>query len=154
MSSRLFNEIRERRGLAYYVRSGASSYQDTGMFQVSAGVQVDKIEEALTVIMGELRRIMTVPVDAKELQKAKSYIKGRTTLALEDNQARLDWCIEQEAFHRKIREPKELFEKIDKVNAIHVREVAAELFKKEMMSLAIIGPYKNEKQFTKLMKLL
>ncbi len=118
------------------------------------GVQVDKIEEAITVILGELRRIMTVPVDARELQKAKEYIKGRTTLALEDNQARLDWCVEQEAFHRKIREPKELFARIDRVNAKHVLEVAEFLFQRERLNLAIIGPYKSDKAFSKLIKLL
>ena len=154
MSSRLFTEIRERRGLAYYVRSNSSSYQDTGVFYIGAGVQVDKIHEAITVIMGELRKIMTVPVDAKELLKAKEYLKGRTTLALEDNQARLDWCIEQQAFHHKIKEPNELFAKIDKVNASQVREVAENLFKRGQMSLAVIGPYKNDKMFSKLMKLL
>lgn len=154
MSSRLFTEVRERRGLAYYVRSNNSSYQDTGVFHIGSGVQVDKIEEAITVILAELRRIMTVPVDAKELQKAKSYIKGRTTLALEDNQARLDWCIEQEAFHRKIKTTAELFSRIDKVNATHIREVAEHLFQPERLNLAIIGPYKNEKVFQKLIKIL
>ncbi len=154
MSSRLFYEIRERRGLAYYVRSSASSYQDTGMFHIGSGLQVDKIEEAITVIIGELHRIMEVPVDAKELLKAKEYIKGRTTLALEENQARLDWCIEQEAFHKKIHEPKELFDKLDKVNALQVSAVAKELFQEKNLSLAVIGPYKNEKNFEKLIKQL
>ncbi len=154
MSSRLFTEVRERRGLAYYVRANSSSYQDTGVFHIGSGVQVDKIQEAATVIIGELRRIMTVPVDAKELHKAKEYLKGRTTLALEDNQARLDWCIEQEAFNRKIKLPQELFDRIDKVNALQVREVAETLFKKEHLNLAVIGPYKNEKMFSKIIKLL
>ncbi len=152
MSSRLFTEVRERRGLAYYVRSSAHSYQDTGIFHISSGVQVDKIQDAITVILGELRRIMTVPVDAKELEKAKSYVKGRTTLALEDNQARLDWCIEQEAFHRKIQVPEELFRKIDKVTAKEIQEIAEQLFRTEKMNLAIIGPYKSEKVFAKLIK--
>lgn len=152
MSSRLFMEVRERRGLGYYVRSNSSSYQDTGVFHIGAGVQVDKIQEALTVIIGELKRIMTVPVDAKELLKAKEYLKGRTTLALEDNQARLDWCIEQQAFHKKIREPKELFARIDKVTATQVLEVAKDLFKKQHLSLAVIGPYKNDKVFSKVIK--
>lgn len=152
MSSRLFTEIRERRGLAYYVRSFASSYQDTGVFHIGAGVQTDKIQDAITVILAELRRIITVPVDAKELQKAKAYIKGRTTLALEDNQARLDWCIEQQAFHNKIREPQELFAKIDRVTARQVQEVAEQLFKPQRLNLAVIGPYKNEQPFKKLIK--
>ncbi len=154
MSSRLFSEIRERRGLAYYVRAGNSSYQDTGIFQISSGVQVDKIEEAIRVILGELNKIMTVPVAEKELTKAKEYIKGRTTLALEDNQARLDWYIEQEAFYKTIQTPKELFAKVDGVTVEQIRQVAKILFQPECMNLAIIGPFKQDKNFAKLLKIV
>ncbi len=154
MSSRLFSEIRERRGLAYYVRASNSSYQDTGVFQVSSGVQVDKIEEAITVILGELNKMMTVPVSEKELTKSKEYIKGRTTLALEDNQNRLDWYIEQEAFYKDIKNPQELFKKIDAVTPKQVQDVAKFLFRPERMNLAIIGPYKKDKSFAKLLKIL
>lgn len=154
MSSRLFSEIRERRGLAYYVRASNSSYQDTGVFQVSSGVQVDKVEEAVRVILGELNKIRTVPISDKELIKAKAYLKGRTTLALEDNQTRLDWFIEQEAFHKSIQIPADFFKKIDNVTIAQVREIAKTLFQPQRMNLAVIGPYKNDKMFAKLLKIL
>jgi predicted Zn-dependent peptidase len=152
MSSRLFTEIRERRGLAYYVRASSSNYQDTGVFNIGSGVQVDKIHDAITVIMSELQRICRVPVDPKELLKAKEYLKGRTTLALEDNQARLDWCIEQQAFLGRIQSPQDLFKKVDRVSALDVQAVAKEFFKLSRLNLAIIGPYKSDTQFKKLLK--
>lgn len=152
MSSRLFYEIRERRGLAYYVRSSSSNYQDTGIFHIGAGVQVDKIQEAIKVILAELDKIKTLSISNKELIKAKAYIKGRTTLALEDNQARLDWFIEQEAFHKRLKQPDEFFKDIDKVKVNDVRQVAGQLFRANKMNLAVIGPYRNDKLFKKLLK--
>lgn len=152
MSSRLFTEVREKRGLAYYVRCHPSSYQDTGVFQVSSGVQVNAIEQAITVILSELDRIATATVDSKELNKAKEYIKGKTTLALEDNQVRLDWFLDQVAFQKQIRTPSDAFERIDKVTAKDITKVAKELFNRNKLSLAVIGPYKSDKNFSKLLK--
>lgn len=151
MSSRLFYEIRERRGLAYYIRSSSNNYQDTGVFQINAGVQVDKAEEAVQVIKDELHRIKSFAVDPKELHKAKEYLKGRTTLALEDSQSRLDWVIEQEAFHPKISTPKEMFQKVDKVSAKDVQNIANALFNFKLATLAVLGPYKSEKTFRKIL---
>ncbi|MEZ4180145.1 MAG: pitrilysin family protein [Candidatus Doudnabacteria bacterium] len=98
MSSRLFSEIRERRGLAYYVRTYNSNYQDTGVFDVSSGVTVDKIEKALQVTLDQLSLIKEELVSEKELKKAKEYIKGRVTLALEDSQSKLDWYLGPNSF--------------------------------------------------------
>lgn len=151
MSSRLFMEVRERRGLAYYVRSSPSPYQDTGVFTIGSGVQVGKIEEALKVIMAELDKIKTAPVDIKELQKAKEYIKGKTVLALEDNQVRLDWFLDRTAFYPKIQTPEEAFKKIDAVTAEDVKKISRELFQTKKMTLAIIGPYKSDKNFKKIL---
>jgi predicted Zn-dependent peptidase len=153
MSSRLFMEVRERRGLAYYVRAMPGSYQDTGSFTIGSGVQVDKIEEAVKVIFGELKKIKDVPVDEREMQKAKEYIKGKTTLALEDNQVRLDWFLERAAFYKTIETPGEVFKRLDAVTAADVKNVAEELFQNKNLTLAVIGPYKDEKQFKGLLDL-
>ncbi|HEX3099751.1 MAG TPA: pitrilysin family protein [Patescibacteria group bacterium] len=147
MSSRLFSEIRERRGLAYYVRAGNGQYQDTGVFDVSAGIRVSNIEEALKVTMDVLKDVKSILVTEKELVKAKSYLKGRTTLYLEDNQARLDWYLEQAAFSKKTKSPAEAFKEIDGVTAKQVQAVAKELFQPSKISLAIIGPYRSDKKF-------
>lgn len=152
MSSRLFSEIRERRGLAYYVRAGNSTYQDTGVFDVSAGVRVSSIEEALQVTLDQLNIIKNELVTEKELKKAKEYLKGRTTLFLEDNQARLDWFLEQAAFKRNIKTPADVFKQIDLVTAKQVQDIAQDLFQAKKMSLAIIGPYKSDKSFSKIIK--
>jgi predicted Zn-dependent peptidase len=151
MSSRLFMEVRERRGLGYYIRASGGSYQDTGVFNIGSGVRVEKIQEALAVIMGELKKIKTASVGDKELQKAKDYIKGKTILALEDNQVRLDWFLEHAAFYRKIETPDEVFKKIDGVTSDDIKKVAKDLFQNKNMTLAIIGPYKTESQFKKIL---
>lgn len=153
MSSRLFTEVREKRGLAYYVRSGSANFQDAGIFQIGAGVQVNKIEEAIKVILMELDRIKSFAVNPKELLKAKEYIKGKNTLALEDNQSKLDWYLEQFAFYKKIQTPVEYFAEIDRINAKQVQKVANFFFQKKRMSLAIIGPYRSAKKFEKLIKI-
>ncbi len=152
MSSRLFMEVRERNGLAYYVRAYPGSYQDTGSFDIGAGVKVDKITQAIRLILEELKKLKYIPIHDQELQKAREYIKGKTTLALEDNQVRLDWFLERVAFLKTVDTPEEAFEKIDKVTPQDVLNVANELFQEKNMNLAIIGPYKNEKVFKELLK--
>jgi len=147
MSSRLFIEVREKRGLGYYVRASGSNYQDTGVFTIGSGVQVGKIEEAIKVISDEL-------IKEKELVKAKEYIKGKITLALEDNQARLDWYLSQAAFHSKTETPVQAFAKIDAVTAQDIKKIAGQLFRKNNLSLAVIGPYKKEATFRPLVNLL
>ena len=153
MSGRLFTEVREKRGLAYYVSASGSAYQDTGVFGVRAGVQVAKIEEAIKVILAELKKVTNSLVGIEELKKAKEYLKGRTILALEDNQVRLDWFVEAEAFKPKILMPQEVFKKIDAVTAKEIQKVAQDLFQKKNMTLAIIGPYKNQQNFKALLKI-
>ncbi len=151
MSSRLFIEVRERRGLAYYVRSAPGSYQDTGSFTIGSGVQVGKIEEALKVILEQIERMKTDLVEARELEKAKEYIKGKTTLALEDNQVRLDWYLERAAFYHVIESPKEVFKRIDAVSPKDLLNVAHDIFQPKHMTLAVIGPYKSDKAFRKIL---
>lgn len=150
MSSRLFTEVREKRGLAYYVSASGSTYHDTGNFTVRAGVQVDKIEESIKVIMGELEKICTERVGNEELKKAKEFLKGKTTLSLEDNQARLNWYLDDVAFCKEIITPKEVFLAIDKITSNDVQKLAKDLFNKEKMSLVVYGPYKNVKVFNRL----
>lgn len=151
MSSRLFIEVRERRGLGYYVRSSPSNYQDTGSFAIGSGVQVNKIEEALLVIKAELLKIKGASIGEEELQKGKEYIKGKSTLALEDNQVRLDWFLERSAFYPRVDTPTEAFKKIDAVTAADVQKVAQELFQNKNLTLAVIGPYKTDKAFKRLL---
>ncbi len=153
MSSRLFTEVREKRGLAYYISASGSNFQDTGIFNVRAGVPIDKIQGALKVIISELVKVKREEVREDELKKAKEYVKGRTVLALEDNQARLDWFLERAAFYKKIETPKQMFGKIDAVSSLDVQKAARDLFKAKKLTLAVIGPYRNKKLFNKLINI-
>jgi predicted Zn-dependent peptidase len=92
-----------------------------------------------------------VPVGEKEIQKAKEYIKGKTVLALEDNQVRLDWFLEAAAFKPKILTPEEVFKRIEAVTSSDIQKVARDLFQNRKLTLAVIGPYKTEKQFKKIL---
>lgn len=153
MSSRLFTEVREKRGLAYYISASGGNFQDTGIFNVRAGVPIDKIKEALKVIILELGKIKSEELSEDELKKAKEYVKGRTILALEDNQARLDWFLERVAFYKKIETPQQAFKEIDSITSKDVQKVAKDIFKSKKLTLAVIGPYKNKKQFVSLLKI-
>jgi len=154
MSSRLFSEIRERRGLAYYVRSGTHHYQDTGMLAITSGLRLKKVDEAISVISRELRKIKSGNVQAAELKKAKENLKGRTTLSLEDSEHRLEWYLEQVAFKKKTESPGQVFKKIDKVTPAAIKAEAKKLFTQKNAKLALIGPFRGkEKQFERLLKL-
>jgi predicted Zn-dependent peptidase len=107
-------------------------------------VQPGKVEEVVKVILSELARVASAPVEAKELQKAKEYMKGKTTLALEDNQVRLDWYLEQVAFKKRVLTPQEAFARIDAVTAAQVQRVAEEIFVSKQLSLVVVGPHKDK----------
>ncbi|HYF05854.1 MAG TPA: pitrilysin family protein [Patescibacteria group bacterium] len=151
MSSRLFTEVRERRGLAYYVRCSPLSYGDTGIFMVTAGVQVEKAPESIQVILQELGKIHAHDIPDKEIEKAKNYIIGKTTLALEDNQAKMDWYLDQVAFHQEIDTPKDYFKKIQAVTKNDIQKVMKSIINKNNLTLAIIGPYKEKEVFERLL---
>jgi predicted Zn-dependent peptidase len=153
MSSRLFIELRERRGLAYYVRSGVDEYHDTGYFAAQAGVEISKVDEAIKVILNEFGRLTQEKVLGQELKKAKEYIKGKLTLGMEDSQEVASFFGLQELLEGKIRSPEEIMEEIDKVSADGVKSVAADIFKNNGLNLAIIGPYKDEGRFGKILKI-
>jgi predicted Zn-dependent peptidase len=152
MSSRLFMEVRERSGLAYYVRAYPGSYQDTGAFTIGSGVQVGKIGQAISVILEEVKKLKYIPLHELELQKAREYIKGKTTLALEDSQVRLDWLLERSAFYPTIETPEQVFKRLDAIKSQDIIKVANELFQEKNLNLAIIGPYKSDKEFKQLLK--
>lgn len=152
MSSRLFTEVRERRGLAYFVRSEVDSYSDTGSFKIRAGIDVGRIEEAIKVIIRELKKICR-GVSAKELANAKEFIRGHLALGLEDSNEQADWCGKQELLMGQIKTPKEKMSEIDKVNLREIKFVANDVIKKDFLRCALIGPFKDKEKFLKFVKL-
>lgn len=152
MSSRLFIEVRERRGLAYYVRSETSEYQETGNFVTQAGVDLKRISDAIKVILSQYYFIKDNQVKAEELNKAKEFLKGRLILGLEDSKTVSGLYAFQELLKNKIETPKEIMAKIDQVDIDDIQRVAKAIFQKNKLNLAVIGPFKENQQFVKLLK--
>ena len=152
MSSRMFLEVRERRGLAYAIRTSADHQLDTGSFATYAGVQVKGIDEALRVILKQYQAISdsSLPITSKELLKAKEFVKGQLALTLEDTKAVNGFFALEELMLGKTITPDQVFNKIDQVKIEDVVAVAKDFFKTEKLNLAIIGPYKSQARFEKL----
>jgi predicted Zn-dependent peptidase len=151
MSSRLFTEVRERRGLAYYVHAAGSSYTDTGTVYAGAGVDVSRVDEAITTILGELRKIAAEPVPAEELEKARGYAKGRFVLRLESPQGTIQFGLRREVLEGEVEEPEELLRQLDAVTAEDVQRVARDLFEGTRLYLAAVGPFDDPARFEKLL---
>ncbi|MBF6591935.1 MAG: insulinase family protein [Ktedonobacterales bacterium] len=151
MSSRLFMEVREKRGLAYDVGSSAIGYHETGTFGVSAGVEPARLPEALGAILGELRRMRETPVSAEELTRAREYTKGRLALGLEDTFSVASWLGGQEALLGKIEEVDEVLAKLDAVTVEDIQRTAERLFRDEWLRLAVIGPHRSADDLRKLL---
>lgn len=144
MSSRLFVQVRERRGLAYYVRAGCDAYQDTGSLAISAGLNVKKIDEAVTVMLAELGKIAQNLVGEPELRKAKEYLKGHLVLGCEGPRGTMGFLLEEELLEGGAKDLPEVLAKIDAVTAEQVLTVAKELFTAANLHLAVIGPYQDK----------
>jgi predicted Zn-dependent peptidase len=151
MSSRLFTEVREKRGLAYYVHASHAGYTDAGTFYSGAGVDVDRVDEAITTILGELRKIAGEPVPADELEKARGYAKGRFVLRLESPQGTIQYGLRREVLEGEIEEPDELLARLDDVTVEDVQRVARELFEDKRLYLALVGPFDDPTRFEKLL---
>jgi len=150
MSSRLFLEVRERRGLAYYVGSEVEFYTDSGFVVSRAGVKIEKLSEAIKVTLGEMEKLAAKKVSQKELNKAKEMLKGHLILSLEDSQNVAQRGATQLILEGKVRTPAQALAEIDKVSAGDVQQVARDLFRREKINLTIVGPYKKEEEFLKL----
>ena len=151
MSSRLFTEVREKRGLGYYVHAGNTAYTDAGTFYSSAGVDVERVDEAITTILGELRKMAAEPVPADELEKARGYAKGRFVLRLESPQGTIQYGLRREVLEGEIEEPDELLRQLDEVTVDDVQRVAKDLFEDKRLYLALVGPFDDPARFEKLL---
>jgi predicted Zn-dependent peptidase len=151
MSSRLFLEVRERRGLAYYVHGMNHSYTDAGSLLAQAGVDIKRIDEAITVIVEQFARMADETVPSDELEKSRSMIKGRFVLRTEGPQGLLMYGLNREVLEGAALEPEELLKKIDAITAEDVQRVARDLISTDKLHLAVIGPFDDEARFAKLL---
>lgn len=146
MSSRLFTEVREKRGLAYSVHAAVDKYPDTGYFVVQAGVEHGKLEKTVQTILAEFKKIKRVKVSAEELKKAKSYMKGTMTLALETSDHVAENAATSIINLGRIRPLEEVIKGVDEVSAADIQRVAKDIFQTKGLNLAIIGPHASAKQ--------
>jgi predicted Zn-dependent peptidase len=147
MSSRLFTEVRERRGLAYYVFGLNHSYTDAGSLYSQAGVDINRIDEAISTIVAEFRRIAAEPVPAGELEKARSFAKGRFVLQLESPHGTLMFGVRREVLEGRVAEPDEVLAGLDRVTAEDLSRVAGDLIEGKALNLALIGPFEDAERF-------
>ncbi len=143
MSSRLFIEVREKRGLCYNVRSSADFYEDVGVLMVRAGLDARRLTVAMKVIVAELKKIAKHGVTPAELKLAKDNVKGGTTLRLEDSSNLAEFYARQELFHGKVETAEQRLQKFNQTKLADIQRVAREVINFRRLSVAAIGPYKT-----------
>jgi predicted Zn-dependent peptidase len=151
MSSRLFTEVRERRGLAYYVFATNHSYTDAGTLYAQAGVDIDRIDDAVATVASELKKIAAEAVPKDELRKAKNYSKGRFVLQIESPHGLIMFGLRREVLEGRASEPEEVLDGVEAVTAEDVQRVAQELIDDEALRLAVIGPFEDAGRFEELL---
>jgi predicted Zn-dependent peptidase len=144
MSSRLFTEVRERRGLAYYVFGTNHSYTDAGSLYSQAGVDIERVDEAVETIVRELRGMAESPVPAEELEKARAFAKGRFVLGLESPHGTIMFGLRREVLEGEAEEPADVLAGLDAVTVEDVQRVAQQLIAGGDLHLALIGPFEDE----------
>ena len=153
MSSRLFTEVRERRGLAYYVYGYNQGYTDTGTLFAQAGVDIARIDDAISTVASEFAKVAAEPVGAGELEKARNYAKGRLVLSLEDPKGMVMFGLRGAVLEDRLREPDEVLAGYDAVTAEDVQRVARDIIREDNLNLALIGPFEEADRFEPLLAL-
>ena len=140
MSSRLFQTLREKHGLAYAIQSGVHLVDETGALGITAGLDRNRVGRALDLIFGELARLVEKPVGAQELQRAKDYAKGQLCLALESTSNQMMWVGEHILSYGQQISPEETMAALTAVTAEEIQALAADLFREPRASVAIVAP--------------
>lgn len=153
MSSRLFQEIRERRGLVYAVYGYFRQYIDVGQGVIYAGTDVARVDETIAAIIQELDKLRTEVVPAGEIHRNKELTKGRIVMGLEDSRSLASWIGGQELTYDTVKTPEEVMDLIDAVQAEDMLELAREIYRDDLLNLVLIGPYDNEDRFRPLLAL-
>jgi len=140
MSSRLFQNIREKRGLAYAVFSSLSSFHDAGCLSVYAGTATDKARQVIELVLSEFCELKANPISQEELQRAKDYLKGSLLLSLESSTSRMGNVARQEMYFGRYITQDEIKRSVDAVTADQVLAVAREFFHPERLAITVLGP--------------
>jgi predicted Zn-dependent peptidase len=146
MSSRLFQQVREKRGFCYEINSSVHLLEDTGIWQLYAGLDTKKVPRALDVIWRELRRLTEKPPSENEVRQAREYSIARSRISLESTTQQMMWTGESVLAFQEIIEPATAWNHLSKVTPEKVRKLAAKIFRKRRLSLALISPKFTEKE--------
>ena len=147
MSSRLYDEVREKRGLAYEIRTNTSFYEDTGSFTIAAGVENKKVEKTLSVILKELTKLTKSGIRKNELDRAKEYFINQFSFALEDTLDHMLWLGDKALYFKAIPTIEMIKKKIASVTPDDILSVARHIFKNNNLSLVVIGPLEKKQQY-------
>lgn len=153
MSSRLFIEVREKRGLSYYIHADSDLYHDTGVFGAAMGVDPTRVEEAIKVTIDEFQSVASgsKPISAEDLQKAKDYVAGKMVLGFEDSESVAQYYGMKQLLTNTIEEPEEILKKIRAVTVEEVTAMAQCCVAKNELRMAVIGPFQDVRPFELLM---
>ncbi len=151
MSSRLFQKLREEMGVGYYIHANHDSYTDNGLFTISAGVDTKRLEEVISVLLSECKKIIDEPILESEMKKVKDYICGSFMLGLETSDSRAEYVAVNQILKGKVETPQTEIDKIQAVTVEQIKSIAKKIFVDEGLNLAIIGPYKDRAQFEKIL---
>ncbi len=149
MSSRLFQVVREDRGLAYSIYSTPSFFADTGDLVISAGLDADKLPEVMDLVVRELRRFREKPPSAAELRRARDYVIGQIELGSESTEAQMNWLGEHLLGYKRIISPIHFKSKLRKISGAEIQAVAKDFFRPERLNLALVSPLKSCRHLAK-----
>ncbi|MBI3336815.1 insulinase family protein [Candidatus Peregrinibacteria bacterium] len=152
MSSRMFLNVREARGLCYYIATDVDNYLDAGSLSTSAGVDTSRLEEAIKAIKHEYLSCAQSGITDEELKRAKEYLKGKITLNLEDSEERAHFFGKQVLLYQTVRDIPEYFAEVDRVSAEQVNALAKKLLRVEELRLVVIGKEKDQQKLENLLK--
>ncbi|HSH93330.1 MAG TPA: pitrilysin family protein [Roseimicrobium sp.] len=153
MSSRLFQVVREDNGLAYSISSGLTYFDDTGLLSIAAGVETEKLEKALKLIVKQIQILKETPPTMAELRRARDYLIGQFDLGLEGTENQMTWAGEQLLGYGKIPDPVEVKDRLHEVKPSEVRDVARAYFHSKHINLALVSPMKKADGLERLLKL-
>ncbi len=139
MSSRLFQEVREKRGLVYSIFSTSSPFRNFGISYVYAGTSKENLKQVIDLILAEFSRIKKAGITKAELERAREFLKGTLVLGLESTSARMNWLAKSEYYYGRTMTIDEIFAKVDRITLDDIVKLANKFFKDEYLTLAVIG---------------
>jgi len=146
MSSRLFENVREKRGLAYEIGTEIKRYRETGVFKVNAGIENSRVRETVGVIIRELKKVRDKGVSVSELKMAKEFFRVQLSLALEDTLNHMIWLGEHVLTSGRLPDKDDIVKNIDSVSRHSLQRVARSIFRDKNLNLALIGPLKDKEK--------